>query len=109
MKQFMDFEDLINKQSEVIHHTLCDHISNVTSDIIAILASSFVDDNTSFEFEKEALGEFNEESEMIQHIVGKKDGQAYDMQIQNLLQLTKYSKSVKENPADPPKSTRGGM
>jgi hypothetical protein len=79
MKNFIDFEDLINKQSEVIHHTLCDHISNVTSDIIAILASSFVQDQISFDFEKEALGEFNEESEMIQQIVLNKDGQAYDM------------------------------
>lgn len=96
MKNFVDFEELILKQSEVIYHTLCDHISNVTSDIIAILAQSFTSDDVSFEFESEVLGNFNEESEMIQGIVENKDGSAYDEQIHNLLLLTKYG------------STRGG-
>jgi hypothetical protein len=78
MKNFVDFEELILKQSEVVYHNLCDHISNVTSDIIAILAQSFVKDEVSYDFENEVLANFNDESEMIQQIVENKDGQAYD-------------------------------
>lgn len=78
MKNFVDFEELILKQSEIIYHTLCDHISNVTSDIIAILAQSFTSDDVSFDFESEVLKNFNDESEMIQGIVEKRDGRAYD-------------------------------
>jgi hypothetical protein len=94
MKNFVDFEELILKQSEIIYQGLCDQISNITSDIIAILAQSFVDDDRSFKFEADVLGAFNEESEMLQQIVDSKDAQAYSDQLKNLLNLTKMPSPV---------------
>lgn len=48
MKQFLDFDEIILSQSECIYHTFCDHISNTISDIIAILASGFMNDEASY-------------------------------------------------------------
>lgn len=85
MKNFIDFDELISKQSEVIYNVLCDHIGNTTSDIIAILSQSFVNDDVSFQFEKEALNKFNDESSRLQGIVEKGQGKDYNEQINNLL------------------------
>jgi hypothetical protein len=63
----------------------------MTSDIIAILAQSFVEDERSFKFEADVLAAFNEESEMLQSIVEARDAGAYSDQLKNLLDLTQIT------------------
>ena len=69
-KKIVDSSELICKHMDVLIDFICNQINVFSSDIIAILSSSFDNGDVCFQFEEQALQSFNQEAARLQFGLG---------------------------------------